>query len=337
MSSFNNTEGVSVNYKENCIKCAIKNNLPIEEKLNVIIVISNPCMYSRRIVLLQEFVKRFEMEEENVNLFVVEMIYSGGLNGVDTKQEFTVTSATNPNHLQIVAPSPLWHKENMVNMGVKYLLPKDYKAFAWIDADVEFESPTWAMDTLKILNGCSDIVQLWSHAVFMSRDEMNLEIFNSFCYRYIKDNKRHKYTKEDYWHSGFAWAITRSAYEQLGGLYDDVVGSGDSIMAYSLVNKVYAMQNKNYHHEYNQSMEDYQIKTANLRAGYVPGVIRHHYHGSRLNRKYVARGEMLITNNFSPIQHLTYDDFGIRIPTDECPSQLLIDIMNYFIERKEDD
>ena len=337
MSSFNNTEGDNVNYKGNCIKCAIKNNLPIEEKLNVIIVISNPCMYSRRIVLFKEFVKRFELEEENVNLFIVEMIYTCELKDSCKPQAFTVTSSTNPNHLQLTAPTPLWHKENMINLGVKYLLPKDYKAFAWIDADVEFESPTWAMDTLKMLNGTSDIVQLWSHAIFMSRDEMNLEIFNSFGYRYIKDNN-YTIVGKDFWHPGFAWGITRTAYEQLGGLFDDdVVGSADTIMALSLINKVHLRQQPNYHDDYNNSMEEYQKKASNIRLGYVPGVIRHHYHGSKSNRKYVERGEILISNEYSPNKHMTYDEVGVRIPSPECPPQLLLDIMNYFVERKEDD
>jgi hypothetical protein len=336
MSSFND-EGDSVNFKENCIKCAIKNNEPIEEKLNVIIVISNPCMYSRRIVLLKEFVKRFEMEEEHVNLFIVEMIYSGGLNESCKPQEFTVTNSTNPNHLQLIAPVPLWHKENMINLGVKYLLPKDYKAFAWIDADVEFENPTWAMDTLKILNGTKDIVQLWSHAVFMSRDEMNLELFNSFGYRNVKDNQQYKYTDKDYWHPGFAWAMTRTAYEQLGGLYDDVLGSADSIMSISFINRVHIRQKKEYHDDYNKSMSDYQTRASNLCVGYVPGVIRHHYHGSRINRKYVEKQDILISNGYSPTKHFTYDESGIRVPTRECPPKLLTDILNYFVERKEDD
>ena len=337
MSSFRTTEDDTVNYKENFIKCAIKNNSPIEEKLNVIIVISNPCMYSRRIVLLKEFVKRIEMEEENVNLFIVEMIYTDGVKEPCRPQEFTVTDSTNPNHLQLTTAIPLWHKENMINLGVKCLLPQDYKAFAWIDADVEFESPTWAMDTLKLLNGTSDVVQLWSHAVFMSRDEMNLEIFNSFGYRNVKDNKKYQYTKEDYWHPGFAWAMTRTAYEQLGGLYDDVLGSADSIMSISFINKVDIRKKRAYTDDYNNSMEDYQKRATNIRVGYVPGVIRHHYHGSRLNRKYVEKCNILIDNKYSPTKHLTYDEDGIRIPTPECPPQLLIDILNYFIERKEDD
>ena len=113
-------------------------------------------------------------EDDNVELYVVEMAYK--------EQKFIVTKSNNPKHLQIRCETPLWHKENMINLAVKKLLPKNYKAFAWVDADIEFESNTWASDTLKILNGYKDVVQLFSHAVDMDKDETTLNIFNSFGY-----------------------------------------------------------------------------------------------------------------------------------------------------------
>jgi len=75
MTIVNGIEIDDINYKVNDIKFAISNNDPIETKLNVIIAISNPCLYARRYILFKEFVKRIEEEEENVNLFIVEMIY----------------------------------------------------------------------------------------------------------------------------------------------------------------------------------------------------------------------------------------------------------------------
>ena len=59
---------------------------------------------------------------------------------------------------------------NLINLAVEKLLSKNYKAFAWIDADIEFDSYTWVIDTLKLLNGTFDIVQLFSHCVFMDKD-----------------------------------------------------------------------------------------------------------------------------------------------------------------------
>lgn len=329
MTVINGIEIDNINYNVNDIKSAIMNNEPVEEKLNVIIVISNPCLYAKRYILLKEFVKRIEEEEGNVNLFVVEMIY--------TNQKFIVTSKNNKNHLQLKTDIPIWHKENMVNLAVKYLLPPNYKAFAWIDADIEFENNYWALDTLKILNGCKDVVQLFSHCIDMSNDHTNMSIFNSFGYSFNK-NKKFTTMGLDYWHPGYAWAITRKAYEKIGGLYDKgVLGSGDNIMALSFINRCKSMNNINYGDDYNNSMLEYQTISHTLRLGYVPGVIRHHYHGSKKNRNYTERWKILMKYKFSPTEHLAYDNQGILIPTNSFPQGFKEDIMNYFNERKEDE
>jgi hypothetical protein len=251
-------------------------------------------------------------------------------------QKFIITDKKNKNHLQLKTEVPLWHKENMINLAVKYLLPKNYKAFAWIDADIEFENNSWAIDTLKILNGCKDVVQLFSHCIDMKNDESNMNIFNGFGYSF---NKNKKYTSKglDYWHPGYAWAITRKAYEKIGGLYDrGVLGSGDNIMAVSFINKCKFLNNDNYSDDYNNSMLIYQEKASKLRLGYVPGVIRHHYHGSKQNRQYTERWKILMKYDYSPIQHVTYDEKGILIPTIFFSDDFKEDIMNYFRERKED-
>jgi hypothetical protein len=328
MTVINGIEIDNINYKVNDIKYAILNNDPIEEKLNVIIVISNPCLYAKRYILFKEFVKRIEEEEEYVNLFLVEMIYKD--------QKFIVTDKKNKNHLQLKTDVPIWHKENMINLGVKYLLPKDYKAFAWIDADIEFENSSWAIDTLKILNGFKDVVQLFSHCIDMKQDETNMNIFNSFGYSYHK-NKKYTSKGLDYWHPGYAWAITRKAYEKIGGIYDKgILGSGDNIMAMSFINKCECMINKEYDDGYNNSMLEYQKKANKLRLGYTPGLIRHHYHGSKQNRRYTERWKILMKHKYSPEQYVTYDEKGILIPLNVFSNEFKDDIMNYFKERKED-
>lgn len=319
----------NIDYKINDIKYAIRNNEPIEDKLNVIVSISNPSSYLKRYKLFKEFIRRFDEEEENVNIYVVELIYNG--------QEFVVTDSNNKNHLQLKTDTPLWHKENMINLGVKYLLPKDYKAFAWIDTDIEFENNYWALDTLKILNGTKDVVQLFSHCVDMNNDYTNLNLFNGFGYSF---NKKKKYSNKnsDYWHPGYAWAITRKAYEKIGGIYEvGVLGSGDNIMALSFINKTEYNINQKYNVDYKNSIIEYQKKAKYLRLGYTPGVIRHHYHGSKKNRKYMERCQLLIKHNFSPKEHLTYDEKGIMIPSEKFNNEFKEDIMKYFRERKEDD
>jgi len=322
MTVINGIEIDDIDYKVNEIKYAIKNNDPIEDKLHVILVISNPCLFARRYILLKEFVKRIEEEEDDVILYIVEMAYK--------KKKFIVTQAGNKRHLQLRCDVPLWHKENMINLGVK-MLPTNYKAFAWIDADIEFDSVTWAKDTLRILNGSKDIVQLFSHAVDMYHDETNIQIFNGFGYSFCK---KKKYAGKDFWHPGFAWAMTRKAYERVG-IYDRaILGSGDNVIALSLINKVDS-QSDEYSQEYKDDMLAYQAKAKGLRVGYVPGVIRHYYHGSKKNRQYSERWKILIKYGYCPSM-IQYVD-GIIVPGPAFPQSFCDEILNYFLERNEDE
>ena len=324
MTIINNIEIDNIKYKENEIKTAILNNDPIEDKLNVIIVISNPCLFARRYILAKEFINRMENEETYVNLYVVELCYGD--------QRFLITDSKNKNHLQLRTIHPLWHKENMINIGIQKLLPSNWKAVAWIDADIEFESTTWALDTLKILNGSKDIVQIWSQSVDMNYDESTIQIRHSFGFQYCK-KKKYNSSVVDYWHPGYGWACTRKAYDRMKGLYDTaILGSGDYIMAMALLGVATTTP-----HYFNNYSDKYQNDVKNLRLGYVPGTIIHHFHGFKKNRKYAERNQILRNYAFDPVIHITKNNDGIIVPTDECPKELLKDIISYFKERNEDE
>jgi hypothetical protein len=217
------------------------------------------------------------------------------------------------------------------------LLPKKWKAFAWIDSDVEFENPSWAMDTLKVLNGTKDIVQLFSQCIDMNENEEAMSILTSFGYQYVKELR---YFKEliRFWHPGFAWACTRKAYEKMGGLYEKaILGSGDNIMALSLIKKGLRGINERSTDDYKQSILEFQERVKTLRLGYVPGVIRHYFHGSKKNRKYGERWQILLKHNFSPSIHIANNEMGVLEPTKDCPKELLDEIMEYFRQRNEDE
>ncbi len=77
-----------------------------------------------------------------------------------------VIETTNKRHFQIrISSPPLWHKENMINLGVKYSLPLDWQAMSWADADVEFDSAHWALDTLKVLVIIFGTLDLHGHVI----------------------------------------------------------------------------------------------------------------------------------------------------------------------------
>lgn len=329
MTIINGIEIDDVQYIQNEIKQAIHNNDPIEDALHVIIVISNPCQYARRYILAKEFIKRFE-DEQHVLLYVVELTFDD--------QQFCVTDPRNSRHLQLrTRTSPIWHKENLINMGVRTLLPKNWKAVAWVDADIEFDSASWALDTLKVLNGCRDIVQLFSHCSDLDKNEDPMRIFQSFGFQYTKHKKYCMPGLLNFWHPGFAWAMTRKAYDRMGGIYEkSILGSGDHNIALSLIGNGLQSINNNVSDGYKRSIHEYQNSVCKLRLGYVPGFIRHYFHGSKENRKYSERWKILVDHQYDPYVHVTYDR-GLLIPSEKCPKELLHAIAQYFRERNEDE
>ena len=329
MTVINGIEIDFIEYEPNIIKEAIRNNEPIEPKLHVIAVISNPCLFAKRYILMKEFIHRIQQEETNVELYIVELAYGS--------QDFIITEKTNRKHLQLRTKCPVWHKENMVNLGVEKLLPKNWRAFAWIDADIEFENVSWALDTLKVLNGCKDVVQLFSHAVDMSSDKKTMSVFNSAGYQRTKSLPI-SYTFPNLWHPGFAWAMTRKAYEHLGGLYEKaILGSGDNIMMLSFMGLSMRGINEKSSDEYKASILEFQEKARLLRFGYIPGVIRHYFHGMKKNRKYHERWEILVKHEYDPKIHIKKNEVGLIVPTEQFPEQLKDDILEYFQQRNEDE
>lgn len=118
MTIINNIEIDNIKYQENDIKRTIKQNDPIEDKLHVMIVISNPCNYAIRYILTKEFIKRMK-DEDNIILYIVELAYGD--------QPYIITNKDNKRHLRLRTTNPLWHKENLINIGIARLLPTNWK------------------------------------------------------------------------------------------------------------------------------------------------------------------------------------------------------------------
>jgi hypothetical protein len=329
MTIINNIEIDDIQYKRNIIKEAILNNDPIDDKLHVVLVISNPCLYARRYILIKEFMQRMELEETNVIVYVVELAYK--------KQQFIITDAKNPRHLQLRTEVPIWHKENMINLGVRRLLPPTWKAMAWIDSDVEFENANWVLDTLKVLNGTKDVVQIFNHCVDMDQNESTMSIFTSFGSQYVK-GRPYSTKLMNYWHPGYAWACTRKAYDKMGGLLEvPILGSADNIMSLCFIQRGLKGIHASSTEDYKNKVQEFQERVKTLRLGYVPGVIRHYFHGSKKNRRYHDRWQILLDYDFAPSMHLMKDKNGLLVPSPECPQGMLDEIMQYFEERNEDE
>ncbi|CAF4689128.1 unnamed protein product [Rotaria socialis] len=269
------------------------------------------------------------MSQSGVFLFTVECVFkSAPLFGLQ-QQTYEVTQSNNPHQLQLVAPSILWLKENLINIAVKHL-PAHIEYIAWIDADIEFDHLNWPHLVIEELKRYP-IVQLFETANFLGPNGKNEILRRDYSFVYsIKHNKPidpGRY-KEWYPHPGYAWAMRRTAFNSIGGLFEF------SIMDYQQLAIAWGERVA-------------ELAQGGRNVGYVPINIWHHWHGSRNDRGYVERWSILERHQFSPSKDLERntetDVIGLVSRRNIGKLQMSVrmialerDIVTYFQSRKED-
>lgn len=306
--------------------------MPWPPPLHVIAVISNSQGFASRFRLYREFERR--MLQQGIPLHTVELALGD--------RPFYITDPENPRHLQRRSPSELWHKENLINLGARYLLPSDWEYMAWIDADVAFVHPHWNTEAVSLLQRYP-VIQLCARIADLNPWHESYQTHKSFGWCYHNEPQ---YLGDDYvgkrgaWHPGFAWAISRPAYEQLGGLYDRaILGSADRYMAHSFIKDVTPfIVGHGFHPALERSVLAYQDTAYSVvrgNVGYLPGTLVHYWHGAKRNRKYTERWEILKTHQFDPYHDVVYDDLGVLRWAGNKPD-LERDTSAYFRQRNED-
>jgi len=299
------------------------------DKLWVVAVISNPQRYKSRYALYEKF--KQSIENAGANLLTVELAFGN--------RPFEVTEENHPNHVQVRTDSELWHKEQLINIGISRL-PSDWEYVAWIDADVEFCRPDWPSEIVHQLQHY-DVVQCFQTAIDLGPDGEVINTFDGFAYSWAtgKPGPYSKGGSGPHWHPGFAWAATRKAINGLGGLMDfAVLGAADHHMAWAFLGKVIERSPKNVSEAYKKHLLIWQERAKNHireNVGYVPGTIFHHFHGKKKDRKYIERWDILLRHNYDPELDLKRDWQGLWQFT-HAGLRLRNDIRNYFKQRNED-
>ncbi len=283
----------------------VKGNLCTDETLHVIRVISNPVQYQSRYRLANE--QLLELENiPNIKLYTVETIFGD--------REHEVTSFEDPFHLQLRTNSEIWIKENMINLGVRHLIPRDAKYIAWVDADVSFRDPNWAKKTIQQLQHYA-VVQPWSDCVDLGPHGNIMQHFRGFGHQHQKRIPKQKWPAQNYpyAHTGFAWACTRRFWEAAQGLMDFcILGSADHHMAFACIGEVRDTIHGKMGREFHRRCEEWQEKVMRItlgEVGFVHGRIEHHFHGSKKKRYYRERWQILF--GYDPAKHLCYDEQGL--------------------------
>lgn len=326
------------------------------ENFHVICMISNPARYQSRYELYFKFAE--QMERAGLNLWTVEIAFGN--------RPHIVTSACNPRHLQLRSEHELWHKENALNLLVQRMPYHSCRYIAWVDADVEFQHwdgrKAWWLETMQQLQHYQ-VVQLFSQCVDMNYDREVMKVHQGFAYNYVNGKPMGVGKGYGHSHPGFAWACRREAWDAMGGLIDwAILGAGDNHMAWGMIGRIresvtthsflskrvpprnfeHWAQMTALHESYLKRLDAWQARAERYlrrRIGYVPGIIHHYFHGSKLNRQYQNRWEILRNNRFNPDIDIARDYQGLYQLVDHGSARsmkLRDDIMRYFRQRNED-
>jgi hypothetical protein len=295
--------------------------------LHVITVIANPIRWHSRTTLYEAFERH--MLESGVRLTVAELAYG--------ERPFQLAGRPGISHLGLRTRSLLWSKENLINLALSRL-PDDWKYTAWIDADIHFRRPDWAVETVHALQQY-DIVQPWSDCYDLGPKNDHMLTHRSFC-RLWHEGKpiRPAGGGYEFAHPGYAWAATREALQQTGGLIDTaILGAGDHHMALALIGRARESAPKAVTPAYLRPLLAWEERAERFggNISYVPGTIEHMWHGPKNKRAYVDRWGILTRHAFDPNQDLKRNTWGVWELAGNKP-QLAQDIDRYLRSRDED-
>ncbi len=209
-----------------------------------------------------------------------------------------------------------WIKENLIGLGVRHLLPRDWRYVAWVDADVEFRDPNWALNAMHQLQHFP-VIQPWQHCADLGPHGNVMKTHTSFGYVDQQGIRKQRWSGEPYQyaHSGFAWACTRAFWEQVGGLMEFCpLGSADHHMAWAMTGEVDATIHKKMSPAFFRKCREWQaraVRVTNREVGFSVGRIEHAFHGCKRNRYYRERWQILVDNHFDPDADLACDHQGV--------------------------
>jgi len=284
--------------------------------LHVVTAVANPIRWDSRTRLARKAI--LQWAEDGANVTIVECAY--GMRPYELID--LAENCPGITHVAVRARSLVWNKECLINIGISRL-PPSAAYIGVFDADIHFRKRGWAAETVHALQ-LYPVVQPWSDCYDLGPHDEHMQSHKSFARQYHEGKPVVPNAKKfwkfdggpyDYPHSGYAWAWTRSALDDVGGLLDIcAMGSGDHHMALGLIGAAEKSMPGKTNHHYHTAVMRWQARALHhlsRKVGFVPGTIEHFFHGSKQNRKYVDRWEMFIEHNFDPTTDIKRNSYGV--------------------------
>lgn len=264
----------------------------------------NPAGYRRRSENYRVFRRRL-----GVPLVAVELSFDGRFELSDDDAEIV---------LRMRCPDVMWHKERLLNIGIRAAPPEATK-IAWVDGDIVFSDDDWAEKASAALDDCV-VAHLMGRRLNLSRHG---EVEDS-AVSAVREHLAGRASDEVLADSeapvrmgrsmGLAWAARRDLIER-HGLYDAaILGSGDRVIA----NAAFARFDLGARClEMNAAQQAHYLRWAEPfsqdvggRIGAVDLQVEHLWHGALRNRGYSERHRGLAPFDFDPASDLSRDEAG---------------------------
>lgn len=333
------------------------------QTLHLVLVYNNPWRWNTRRLLFDDAIRHF-ISLPNIFVYAVELAYG------DRPFEVTVNQSIRHNLkcVQVRTTDEMWHKENLINVGVR-AFPPDWKYGGYFDADFNTTRHDWALEAIQMLQHHEFVQNFSSYTDITGGGATSFEghrpfrLNPSFAWNYVHQKKfkelwekkrgnpggdtyYRKLAASDQFPFGFppgatggGWSWRRSAFDAVGGMLEScILGSGDWHMAFGLVDATNrAAEMKRCTEPYVDAVLQWQQRASKLsrNIGCVDQHVVHHFHGSKSNRQYSDRWHILKAHDFDPLTDLTKDWQGVWKWAGNKP-RLRDDVRRYFITRDED-
>ena len=291
--------------------------------LAVITCFFNWAGFSRKTANLRRFL--LQMQAQRIPVYGIEAVLPGQTAATQGFDGWQRVPASEKNIM--------FQKEALLNKAAS-IVPEHFEKIAVFDADVWFANQGWYECAESMLDNYN-VVQLYDTAKWLSQDG-SIEIERRSIAQWNAHGRKGAASMA---HTGFAWAMKRELWNELGGLFAKcITGSGDIYNAIAFCgmepeqHPMLVGNRQNVNAEYKKWA--WRIREwTDGKVGYVPGIIYHEWHGTRKDRNYVKRHEVcsLIAKD-----DVALNDFGLFEWSETANAEVVAKVRDYFIQRHED-
>lgn len=305
------------------------NYCPDINSLGIVCCYFNPCNYRSKFLNFTKFLNG--MRSIGIDPLIIETYSYNSL--------FRVNNLSN-NVISLKTNSIFWKKEQLLNIGIKELLKDDFTYIAWLDADILFRETDWWKQVI-LATKFYGIVQVFSNSYKETVKTNYQNTSTAYLLNHIDSNQDLETILKRKSEPGYGHCYHRSYLEE-NLLYDlSIIGGGD------LLNLIGYYYNENTHDKimgdrffkdttnaFKKSFTDWCKRNKKLKhgVGYANVNITSLYHGSKLERRYESRENILKKYKFNPYIDLKIKDNIYEIQKPELKKI----IVEHFYSRNED-